>query len=354
MLLSKSKDTMREPALINPAEQENWNNLLISTPGYSFFHTSNWAEVLRKSYKYTPVYLRAEGQNKFGSLWPMMEVDSLLTGKRGVCLPFTDACEPIAQTAQEFQRLFDEAVALGRKRKWKYLAIRGGEKYLSAEHTAEFFYGHKLDLAPGQKQLFLNLRDSTQRNIKKARKANISVTISTSPESMKEFYRLNTMTRREHGLPPQPYNFFRNLQNLVIKNDLGFIIKASVNNIVIAANIYFKFGNEIIYKYGASDKKFQHLRANNLLMWEAIKWSADQGFAKLCFGRTELENKGLMQFKAGWGARAYKIYYYKYDLRQNVFIADTSDINPLFKKIFSKLPIPVLGMLGRILYRHMG
>jgi hypothetical protein len=61
-----------------------------------------------------------------------------------------------------------------------------------------------------------------------------------------------------------------------------------------------------------------------------------------------------MQFKAGWGAGAYKIYYYKYDLQKNVFIADSSDVNPLFKKIFSKLPIPVLGMLGRILYRHMG
>ena len=171
---------------------------------------------------------------------------------------------------------------------------------------------------------------------------------------MKEFYRLNTMTRREHGLPPQPYNFFCNLQNLVIKNDLGFIVEASVNNIIIASNVYFKFGDEVIYKYGASDKKFQHLRANNLVMWEAIKYSADQGFVKLCFGRTEPENKGLMQFKAGWDAKAYKIYYYKYDLQKNAFIADHSDINPLFKKIFSKLPLPVLGMLGRILYRHMG
>lgn len=345
---------MREPALINPVEQEDWNNLLISTPGYSFFHTSNWAEVLRKAYRFTPVYLCAREQNQFASLLPVMEVDSILTGKRGVCLPFTDMCEPIAENAQQFQTLFDQAVALGRKRKWKYLAIRGGEKYLSAEKPAEFFYGHKLDLAPGQQQLFLNLRDSTQRNIKKAQKENISVTISTSPQSMKDFYRLNTQTRREHGLPPQPFHFFRNLHDLVIKKDLGFIVTASANNVVIAANVYFKFGHEVIYKYGASDKKFQHLRANNLVMWETIKWSADQGFAKLCFGRTEPENKGLMQFKAGWGAKAYKIYYYRYDLQKNVFTANPSDINPLLKKIFSRLPIPVLRMLGRILYRHMG
>jgi len=79
---------------------------------------------------------------------------------------------------------------------------------------------------------------------------------------MKDFYHLNTMTRREHGLPPQPYKFF------------------------------------------------QHLRANNLVMWEAIKWSCEKKFQSLSFGRTEPENKGLMQFKAGWGVKPYEILFH--------------------------------------------
>jgi hypothetical protein len=345
---------MHEPALINPVEQENWNNLLISTPGYSFFHTSTWAEVLRKSYNYTPVYLCAREQNKFASLLPVMEVDSFLTGKRGVCLPFTDACEPIAQTAQEFQKLFDQAVALGRKRKWKYLEIRGGEKYLSAEKPSQLFFGHILDLSCGRQQLFSNLRDSTRRNIKKAQNEKVEVNISNSLTAVKEFYQLNAMTRKEHGLPPQPYKFFQHLHDKVISRNMGFIATASLRDRAIAANVYLNFGEEVIYKYGASDKAWQHLRANNLVMWEAIKWSCDRGFQRLCFGRTEPEHKGLMQFKAGWGAKAYQIYYYRYDLQKNVFTTNPSDINPLFKKIFSKLPIPVLGMLGRMLYRHMG
>ncbi len=118
-----------------------------------------------------------------------MEVDSALTGRRGVCLPFTDTCEPIAENAQEFQKLFDQAVVMGRKRKWKYLELRGGEKYLSAEKPSQSFWGHTLDLSCGQEQLFSNLRDSTRRNIKKAQNENINVTISTSPQSIKDFYR---------------------------------------------------------------------------------------------------------------------------------------------------------------------
>jgi hypothetical protein len=171
---------------------------------------------------------------------------------------------------------------------------------------------------------------------------------------MKEFYRLNVLTRREHGLPPQPFHFFRNVYDQIITKGLGFISVASIRNRTIAANVYFHFGNEVIYKYGASDNAFQHLRANNLVMWETIKWSTDYGFKKLNFGRTEPENLGLRQFKTGWGSTEYFIRYYKYDLQHDAFVDDSFGINPTYKKIFSKIPIPILNLLGRILYRHMG
>jgi hypothetical protein len=345
---------MHEPALINPLEEENWNNLLISTPGYSFFHTSNWADVLSKSYNYKPFYLCTRKENTFISLLPVMEVDSALTGRRGVCLPFTDTCEPIAENAQQFQKLFDQAVVMGRKRKWKYLEIRGGEKYLSAEKPSQLFFGHTLDLSCGQQQLFSNLRDSTRRNIKKAQKEKVEVNISNSLSAIKDFYRLNAMTRQEHGLPPQPYKFFQHLYDQVIAKDSGFIATAYLHGRAIAANVYLNFVKEVIYKYGASDKAFQHLRSNNLVMWEAIKWSCERNFQSLFFGRTEQENEGLMQFKAGWGVKPYRIYYYRYDFKKNVFTSNSSDLNPLFNKIFSRLPIPVLEMLSKILYRHMG
>ncbi|PKN76539.1 MAG: hypothetical protein CVU51_17495, partial [Deltaproteobacteria bacterium HGW-Deltaproteobacteria-1] len=109
---------MHEASVINPLEIENWNNLLASTPGYSFFHTANWSDVLIKSYRYTPLYLYTCNKDSFIGLMPLMEVNSPLTGKRGVCLPFTDTCEPVSENSQCFRRLFDEAVALGKKRQW--------------------------------------------------------------------------------------------------------------------------------------------------------------------------------------------------------------------------------------------
>jgi hypothetical protein len=44
------------------------------------------------------------------------------------------------------------------------------------------------------------------------------------------------------------------------------------------------------------------LRANNLVMWEAIRWFSRNQFRSLHFGRTDQVQEGLMQFKRGWGA----------------------------------------------------
>jgi hypothetical protein len=344
---------MHEPMLINPVEQENWDNLLLNTPGCSFFHTANWADVLSRSYNYQPLYFCKKKDDKLDCLLPIMEVASPFTGKRGACLPFTDSCEPLAANQNQFQELISRAIELGRKREWKYLEFRGGENFFSNEQPSELYYGHILDLTPGQKQLFASLRDSTRRNIQKAEKLKIDITISTAQDAFISFCNLNALTRREHGLPPQPHRFFACLYDQIISRNLGFIVLASLDKRAIAANVYFHFAGKVIYKYGASDKSYQKFRANNLLMWKSVKWSCDHGFKTLCFGRTEPENDGLRQFKNGWGAREYIINYYKYDLKKGAFVKDVHSINPFFKKIMGKLPLPVLKTMGNILYRHM-
>jgi hypothetical protein len=290
-----------------------------------------------------------------------MDIDSFFTGKKGVSLPFTDYCEPVVSKAGQFEEMYAAAIAFGKKRNWRTLEFRGGETSFQCEEPSEWHYGHTLDLTgrnkgtePLSQNIFAALRDSTRRNIKKAEKEGITVTSSTSPDSMEEFRHLNTITRRDHGLPPQPRHFFQGVYDHILSKDMGFIVLGSYRGAAITANVYFCFGDQVIYKYGASDRAFQHLRANNLVMWEAIKWGCDHGYGTLCFGRTEPENQGLRQFKSGWGAWEHLLKYYRYDLQKDAFIKAPRIINPLYKKIFSKLPLQALNMLSRILYRHMG
>lgn len=293
-----------------------------------------------------------------------MEVNSILTGKKGVSLPFTDYCEPIIDGNISFFDIFNQLIDLGKNWDWKRIELRGGQKFLSdtsfspssfpfcSPAPAYFFYLHTVDLTKGERELNLGLRESTRRNIKKAQNSGVTVEFSKAWRAMESFCRLNSLTRKRHGLPPQPKKFFKNFFEDVIAMGEGIIALASYRGKVIAANIFILFGKKAIYKYGASDLNFQNLRANNLLMWESIKWLLENQYESLSLGRTELKNQGLRQFKNGWGAEESSISYYSYDLKKGDFIPPNHDLANWQKWIFSKLPIPILNYFGSLLYRH--
>jgi len=90
------------------------------------------------------------------------------------------------------------------------------------------------------------------------------------------------------------------------------------------------------------------------VMWKAIERLSKDNFQSLCFGRTDERQEGLRQFKKGWGAKEYPINYYRYDLRQNKYAPEQHRQIGYGKRVFAKLPIPVLNLIGTLAYRHMG
>lgn len=341
-------------SIINPLEYPGWDDLLLSNENYSFFHSSHWARVLHEAYNYKPVYTSLISEGKLNALIPLMEVKSYLTGKRGVSLPFTDYCKPFISDAPDKEYIFSFVKEHAKKNGWKYIEIRGNGGLFVDVPPSSFYYGHTLDLSPGEENIFSGFKSTTQRNIKKALREDLKVRLETSLASIEEFYRLNCMTRKEHGIPPQPFHFFKKIYEHIISKGHGLVALAIHSGRAIAGTVYFHFGPKVLYKYGASDKRYQQLRANNLVMWEAIRHFLQKGYKSLCFGRTEPGNRGLLQFKQGWGAGEHAIKYYKYDLKQNSFVKETSKLQSFHSRIFANMPTPFLKLAGRLLYRHIG
>lgn len=340
--------------IIDPTKYPKWDERLLELSDASFFLGSAWARVLCDSYGYRPFFFISLKKGLLGAIFAVLEINSLLTGKRGVSLPFTDFCDPVVPSDVCFHELFNEIKAFGRKRGWKYLEVRGGSSFFQQEAPAQCFYGHTLDLSKGIENAYSNFRDSTRRNIKKAEREGVKVAIQNSMNAVEEFYRLNCMTRKDHGLPPQPFSFFENIHRHVLAKEMGFVALASIGGKAIAGSVFFRFGDKAIYKYGASDKKYRQVRANNFLMWESIKWYEEKGCKGLHFGRTERENEGLRQFKNGWGTEEKAINYYRYDLDRDAFISNISNTASRAGKLFSKLPLPLLKSIGNIFYKHVG
>lgn len=283
-----------------------------------------------------------------------MEVSSILTGKRGVSLPFTDSCEPIAADRTRFHSLLDDMISHGRKAHWKYLELRGGAQYLEDVPPHKTYFGHVLPIHSDEDDLLRKANPATRRNIRKAVDSGVRVRISDTLADLDTYYDLHCLTRKRHGLPPQPHAFFRSIHRNVIAAGKGFTVIATHRSRPVAGAVFFHSGRKGIYKFGASDFRFQHLRANNLVMWEAIRWFSQNCFEELSFGRTDLDHAGLIRFKEGWGARRHDIHYYRYDFKRAGFLSDSAGSEEAAARVFRALPVSLLKVAGELLYRHVG
>jgi hypothetical protein len=339
---------------LDPVSIPNWDTEVTTFPEAGIFHTAAWAKTLMEAYRYEPHYAVWYEGSTPAAIVPVMEVKSFLTGTRGVSLPFTDFCPMLSRGLISAPEAMEELSAHGRSNGWKALETRGSVKGQDDEDTSPGFYVHELDLLPGEEFLLGQVRSSTRRNIRNSEKQGVHVVEENSIKGLKEFIRLNTLTRRDHGLPPQPKNFFERLLDNVIEQGMGRILLAIHGGQCVASAVFLHFNGHAIYKYGASDKKYQNLRANNLIMWEAIRTYSDQGASTFHFGRTEPENGGLLQFKRGWGAVEERLKYRKYDFGSEKWLPNTSVVNGFHTYVFSKMPLFALNFVGRVLYRHMG
>jgi hypothetical protein len=181
----------------------------------------------------------------------------------------------------------------------------------------------------------------------------VRVEFGTSQEAVSDFFYLHCLTRRRHGLPPQPFRFFENIRRHILSAGQGFITTARLGKKPLAALVFFHSSSEAIYKFGASDFAYQHLRPNNLLMWEAIRHCIENGFARIHLGRTSIANQGLRNFKLGFGAREEGIEYQKYDFKRGACVTAKDRATNFLNQLFRCLPLRVLRLTGEVIYPHL-
>jgi hypothetical protein len=339
--------------VINPIKYQGWDELLLSHPDHSIFHTAGWARVLIDSYGFTPHYFLCVEDGKIAVAMPMMEIRNFGTGTRGVSLPFSDYCDPLLSGNVRLQDVLGNAIEYGKKRGLTSLEIRTRKEVPEEISPYGYYFHHDLDITEGEEKLFSRFRGSNQRNIKNATRKGVEVKFQTSLEAVEKYYALHCGTRKRHGLPPQPFSFFRNIQKHILSKGNGFVALAYYRGESIAGGIYIHSGEKALFKFGASEVRYQELRANNLIMWEAIRWYSRNGFRNFSFGRTDPENEGLRNYKRGWGSNENKIANIKYDVKNNKYSNKKKITYGFHNKIFNHLPISISRLIGGMIYKYM-
>jgi hypothetical protein len=341
---------------IDPIEDERWGRFLQCHPAASIFHTPGWLEALRRTYGYEPVaFTTSPPGQELTNGTPFCRISSWLSGRRLVSLPFSDHCTPLVEGSEQLAELLSSLRESFDQEKWKYVEIRADDSILpdcGAFAGSKIFVFHRLDLRPSQDEIFRNFhRDCVQRKIRRAEQASLAYEEGRSESLLAKFYHLLLVTRRKHGLPPQPVAWFRNL--ITCLGDQVQIRVASKDGDPIASILTLRYKHVLVYKYGCSDRRFNHLGGTQLLFWKAIQEAKNDKLSEFDLGRSDCDNAGLVKFKDRWGATRSMLNYSRLAVRHSQAVS-TAAQTPVAKYLFTHAPDSLLAAAGRMLYKHIG
>ena len=327
-----------------------------------FYYSQKWTDLITRQYGYSMVPITTS--NERGDITGFLSLcfmQSALRGRRLVALPFADYCPLLADDEESTNQLIDQAIAFSKEHQVRYMELRTGVNETLAKRKDlveenQLYVRWMLPLSDNPDKVWSSLRKPVQHQIKKSQKLGVQVRMAQNREDMEIYYQLHLQTRsKKHGMPAQPRGYFYGLWDAFATSSRVQLLLAEHKGIIIAGMILLASGTTIQYAYGASDERFLSLAPNNLLMWKAIELGCTNGYQMLDMGRTSRENEGLMEFKRRWGARQESLPYYYYP--RVAGLASTSEDSWRFRALTScwkRLPLPVAGVLGGHLYKHLG
>jgi lipid II:glycine glycyltransferase (peptidoglycan interpeptide bridge formation enzyme) len=356
-----SKPVRRSAHRFNPLLDTRWDPFLNRHPRASLFHSSQWLRALNQTYGYQVVgYTTSAPGEELENAIVFCRVESWLTGRRLVSLPFSDHCEPLVDRLEDLQVLVASLEEETRKEKWHYIEMRPLTPIAvtTSLHIAATDYTfHEIDLRPELTTIFENLhKDSIQRKIRRAEREKLCYEEGNSEALLNDFYRLVTVTRRRHCLPPQPKQWFQNLMSCF--GDALKLRVARKDGQALAAMLTVRHKETLIYKYGGSDVRYNKFGSMHLLYWTSIQDAKACGLRYFDLGRTDADQFGLITFKSRWGATNMPLKYVRYipskELGQAFDLSRSKARLAPARDLLAHLPNGLVSLLGRALYKHIG
>lgn len=163
----------------------------------------------------------------------------------------------------------------------------------------------ELALDATEDELLAAMKPKTRYNIRLAGRKGVTV----RPGTAADFPTIAAMyqeTAARDGFTARPEAYYLDGWEAMYDAGMAHPLLAEVEGRPVAAVILVRFGDRVIYMYGASRNKARERMPNHLLQWEAIRWAREQGAKVYDFWGAPDEFVetdrmwGVWRFKAGF------------------------------------------------------
>lgn len=191
-----------------------------------------------------------------------------------------------------------------------------------------------------------------RRQIRRATRDGIAYSLTTSMADLEHFHRLHVGVRKyRHGLLAQPFDLFATLHERFFASGDGVIVRASVDGEMVGGCLLLRTPSAWHYKFAVSHPDWRRSGVSHGVVDAARRFVHGDGVAFLDFGRSDLADDGLVQFKRRFRPDEQDLWCHLAGRRApSRFGQDLHRLTQLF--IDPSVPDDVTAAAGATLYRY--
>ena len=343
--------------LAEDADQERWDEFVLSHPKASPYHLFAWKKAIEGAYRHKCVYLYAEKNNEIIGALPIVHLHFPGIVSEMVSLPFCDVGSCIAGSNKVQDLLCKEAIVLKEKKRIKISQIRGElfqtDTILKKFDTLETGKVRMFLQLPGSSEdLFGSFKSKLRSQVRKAEKNGVEF-LWGGKNDIDRAYSVFSKNMHELGSPVHSKTFLSAvLSNYGSRAKLGL---AEFQGKSIGMGIILLGGKSVSIPWASTAREYNSLGPNMLLYWNFLKYSADNGFENFDFGRST-QGEGTYNFKKQWGAKPVPLVWYntiETKKKKSKPVNADDEKRKRTAELWQKLPLWMANMFGPYLRRYI-
>jgi len=338
------------------ADSAAWDAFVMACPEATFFHRIGWRRVLQDAFGHETHFLLAEEADdgdvpKIVGVLPLAQVRSRLFGNTLASLPFCVYGGIAATNQAAALALRESACALAHELNVDALELRNIEPSGSGWPVKSLYYRFR---RPIDADNDINLKAIPNKQRAMVRKGIGSGLVSEEDTGTRRLYRVYAESVRNLGTPVFSRRYLDVLRQEFGEDCRVLMIVDKGEDVAGVMSFYFR--DEVLPYYGGSVARARAIKGcNDVMYWELMRRSADEGLNVFDFGRSK-HNTGSYSFKRNWGFEPEALAY-EYYLVASDRMPDVNPTNPKYRLLIDawrRLPLPLANLIGPTLARSLG
>jgi len=304
-------------------------------------HLHAWADVIAEVYGHRTLRLAAVADGRIRGVLPLVVMRRPLLPTRLVSMPYLDyggicsagdGCAETALLEAALERARSESATL----ELRHLR-RPGLKLPRSDAKVTVM----LPLGDDEDRLWKRLPGERRNRIRKARRAGLTASVC-GEEALGAFFGVWSRNMRDLGSPPHRPGFFRAILRRL--PDRSRLITVREGERTVGAALLLRHRDVVSIPWVSSLRSHFRKCPNQLLYWEAMRWSLGAGARVLDFGRSS-RGSGTLEAKRQWGAEPEPLDWH-YHPETAAAPGDESRRFGWASAVWRRLPLPVANIVG--------